>query len=144
MSVVTGDQHDCSDHFGTAKTSRRRCDLIWGCETCFIPSTKKIDLDDTVLPYPLLFSLDKGRMTPPHTPFKYLFRRHMWPNSRHSLDRAEAQHPSIETVSPVPEGGIDSSDEPHPTVVGGCEYQICSRTIFLNITSIRQQRSPAP
>ncbi|OJA15763.1 hypothetical protein AZE42_05341 [Rhizopogon vesiculosus] len=43
-------------------------------------------------------------MTPPHTHFKYLFRKHMLLKSRHSLDHAEARHSSTECIGQVPEG----------------------------------------
>jgi hypothetical protein len=82
-------------------------------------------------------------MTPPHAPFNYLFRNHMLLDSRHSLDRAEAQRSPTESVSPVPEGSLGSLERSQPTIVGGCKYQICPRIILLSIFSISQQGSPA-
>ncbi|KAG1852501.1 hypothetical protein F4604DRAFT_1933650 [Suillus subluteus] len=58
-------------------------------------------------------------MTPPHTRFKSLSHNRLSRRSRHLFNRAEPQHPSIETVIPVHEDGLGSLDRTQNTSVDG-------------------------
>lgn len=58
-------------------------------------------------------------MTPPHARFKFLSHNRLSRRSRYLFNRAEFQHPSMETVTPVHEDGLGSLDRTRNTSVDG-------------------------
>ncbi|KAG2133452.1 hypothetical protein BD769DRAFT_1446382 [Suillus cothurnatus] len=58
-------------------------------------------------------------MTPSHTRFKFLSHNRLSHRFRHLFNRTEPQHPSIETVIPVHEDGLDLLDRTRNAGVDG-------------------------
>lgn len=73
---------------------------------------------------PPLVSWPKGRMTPPHTRFKFLSHNRLSHRSRHLFNRAEPRHSSIETVH---EDDLNSLDRIRNTSVDGPSQGLESR-----------------
>ncbi|KAG0697234.1 hypothetical protein DFH29DRAFT_1023008 [Suillus ampliporus] len=109
-------QQPARDHVGTAGTFGRRRGHTQGAKAVLVQKRSILQTWFSFQP-PLSFLAKGRRMTPAHAHFNLSFRNRVSHHSGHLLNRAEAQHSSVETIIPVSQDGLYSLDRPHITSI---------------------------